>query len=121
MSVTEIVAIMGGIGSLIAIIISAFALIQKTVESRRNSRVLEAANVVTGYSQLCDDLQRQIEANNAEIARLRLELAELRKQSQADREAWEAERADLQEQIRELQEENKRLRSELEKLTKGGG
>jgi len=114
----EWVALISGIG---ALIVSAFALIQKTAESRRNSQVVEAAGVITGYSQLCDDLQAQIAANNAEIARLREEIAGLRKQSEIDKEAWKAERADLQMQIRELQEENKRLRSELGKLSKTGG
>ena len=113
MTLNEWVALVSGIG---ALIVSAFALIQKSAESQRNTRVLEAANVVTGYSQLCDDLQKQIAVNNAEIERLKRELIELRQQSQADREAWEAERADLQDQIKQLQEENKSLRTELAKL-----
>ena len=121
----ELVGMVTGIG---ALIVSVFTLVRgwmadrrKAVLDERNSKIEEAAKVVLSYSQLCDDLQRQIEANNAEIARLRQELAELRTQSQIDREAWEAERADLQAQIEELQRENKRLRSELEKLSRGGG
>ena len=120
--------LVGMVTSIGALIVSAFTLVRgwmadrrKAVLDERNSKIEEAAKVVLGYSQLVDNLQKQIEVNNAEITRLHLELAELRKQSQIDREAWEAERADLQAQIEELQRENKRLRSELEKLSRGGG
>ena len=116
----ELVGTVTGIG---ALIVSAFTLVRgwmadrrKAVLDERNSKIEEAAKVVLSYSQLCDDLQKQIAVNNAEIERLKRELIELRQQSQADREAWEAERADLQEQIKQLQEENKSLRTELAKL-----
>jgi len=113
MNIEVIISLITGLG---ALIISAFALLQKTAEAQRNDKLMEAANIVTGYSQLVDDLQKQIACNNDEIERLRREMDELRNQSQRDREAWEQERADLQMQISELQEENKRLRKQLEEL-----
>lgn len=117
MSTELIISLISSVG---ALIVSAFALLQKTAETRRNTQVMEAAQVLTGYSTLVDDLQRQIEVNNTDIARLRQELEALRCQSQRDREEWEKERADLQMQIGELQEENKRLRKLLGNLKKGG-
>jgi len=108
-----LIGLIPGVG---ALIISAFALLQKTAESRRNDKLVEAANIVTGYSQLVDDLQKQIECNNTELVRLRRELEELRTTAQRDRETWEQERADLQLQISELQEENRRLRKQLDEV-----
>ncbi len=119
MTINELVALVSGLGGFI---IAMVALWQKASESKRNSRVLEASEVLKGYSQLADDLREQIAVNNTEIKRLKRELIELRKQTQEDREAWEQERADLRAQIVELQEENKRLHKLIEgfKIQAGG-
>ena len=82
--------------------------------TRRNINRQERADVMAGYSQLCDDLRLMIDLNNQEIARLRQEIAVLKCQFETDRETWRQEREALQMRISELEVINARLMRQLE-------
>lgn len=82
--------------------------------THRNTNRQEQADVMAGYSQLCDDLRAMIDLNNQEIARLRKELTDLKCRLEADRETWRQEREALQARIGELETINARLVRQLE-------
>jgi uncharacterized protein involved in exopolysaccharide biosynthesis len=128
MTITELVALIGGVG---ALIVSLFTLWQKARESARNTRVQEAASVLEGYQAFCDDLRERIAQLVEQIKGYEAQLADLREAQQTDREAfeaertrliaqhdrdravWERERADL---VRQMAERESRIR-ELEQIT----
>ena len=80
--------------------------------THRTIKRQEQADLMMGYSQLCDDYRAAIALNNEEIARLRQELGDLKCRFEAEREAWRREREALQARIAELEAINARLERE---------
>jgi len=112
----------GGVGAVTGVA----ALIVKAKESRRASKVAEAANVITGYARLCDELQQERQELLAEIKCLRAEQSENRAKiaklestlhtMEAERDKWETERAHLTAQIAGLEAKNKELEERIGEL-----
>ena len=84
--------------------------------TRRNTHRQEQADVMTGYSQLCDDYRAAITLNNEETARLRQKITDLECRFDAEREMWRLEREAMQARITELETINQRLEKQVETL-----
>jgi len=102
------------IAEIVALILSGMGALGGLWATLAKSKTEAAAQIVTGYGALCDDLQAQIKANNDELTRLRADLAALRE----EREEWQRERADLVKRIEDLESENRLLKRKIEKFQK---
>mgnify|MGYP000861895169 FL=1 len=105
----------GGVGAATGIT----ALIVKAKESRRASKVANAANAINGYSKLCDELQEELAIDRIyrkeledRIKKLEAQISDLR----AELETEKRDNALLRERIRVLEEEREKLKAELEAL-----
>jgi hypothetical protein len=97
-----VTAVLGGLVSLLV--------------AHRTMKPQEQANLMDGYSQLCDDLRAMISLNNEEIARLRGELVDLRCRFEQDQASWRREREALLARIAELEAINGRLEGKINAL-----
>lgn len=114
--------------TLIALILSGLGALGGLISVLAKSRTEAAAQIVTGYGSLCDDLREQVKANNDEVTKLRGELAEERRLRtelrgeldglRNDQERWLTERADMTRRIEDLEAENKLLRRKIETMQK---
>lgn len=93
----------------------------------KNLQIVQASAVITGYAQLCDDLQTEIIALNRRLRDKEAELARGIKEHQSDNDAhqaerdkWIAEKLELERQIAAIRIQKEALEQQLVVLAQAG-
>jgi flagellar motility protein MotE (MotC chaperone) len=113
-----------GVAGLLGIVVSAAALWQKGAEARRTAKVKQAADAISGYSNLCNELQEELAIDRAYRKQLEERIKTLEMQIGDLRRELDAEKRDnvlLRERIRVLEDEREKLKAELEALRNKAG
>jgi chromosome segregation ATPase len=113
-----------GVTGLIGAIVGGLALWQKGVEARRTAKVKQAADAISGYANLCDELQEELAIDRAYRLELEKRIKSLESQISDLRAELDAEKRDnnlLRERIRVLEDEREKLKAELEALRNKAG
>jgi predicted nucleic acid-binding Zn-ribbon protein len=76
----------------------------------------ERADLMAANGELIENLQRQLDLNNQELARLREELREMRLRLEEERAAYDRDRQALQARIEELEKINAKLEAQVTEL-----